>query len=517
MAHDGFCDSFFPMYIKATGIALAILNVLFLVELSAMATNGVMSFDVVSALALKRSEEPYRENQQELPRKLRDLNYDELRAIRYNPMESLWRMERLPFQVQFFHPGGLQSNRVAVHWFEGEAMETVPFSKDLFDYSGVNIGRSVPDDIGFSGFRLHYPLNRQDYLDELIVFQGASYFRALGMDQRYGLSARGVAVNVSVPQPEEFPRFQEFWIEKPDRSAREIRLFALLDGPSLAGAYEFLIKPGPATVVEVRAALYLRQPVAMLGLMPLTSMFWYGENSWTHHRDYRPEVHDSDGLLVHTGAGEWLWRPLENTAQLRYASFVDNSPGGFGLFQRDRRFSSYEDLEADYQMRPSVWVEPMTALGEGEIRLIEIPTTTEYEDNIVVAWVPRHLPEPGTALNIHYRLHWMKDSPHHPPLGRTVATRQAEIPYRPQARKFVLDFAGGDDLEAVTADELLLDVSAANGRILGDSLHRNAPARAWRAVFDVEPVDPGQPVELRCFLKTGERPLTETWTYLWLP
>ncbi len=476
-----------------------------------------MSFEAVRDMALARAQQAYSESQPQLPKKLRQLDYDQLRDIRFDPTEALWRMERLPFQVQFFHPGGLQSDLITLHWFEGEALQTVPFSKDFFDYSKVNVGRSIPDDIGFAGFRLHYPLNRPDYLDEVIVFQGASYFRALGMGQRYGLSARGLAVNVSTPEPEEFPCFQEYWLEKPDRTARQIRLLALLDGPSVAGAYEFLVIPGKTTVVEVRAEVFLRKPVAMLGLVPLTSMFWFGENSWNQHRDYRPEVHDSDGLLLHTGAGEWLWRPLENEGKLRYTSLVDNNPGGFGLFQRDRRFASYEDLEADYQLRPSCWVEPITPWGEGEVRLIEIPTTTEYNDNIVACWVPRTLPPPGTGLAIKYRLHWLTEAPNLPPLGRTLATRQAEIPYLPQARKFVLDFGGTEELDKVEETALLLDAAAANGQILGQTLHRNPQYRTWRAVFDVQPVDPAQPVELRCFLKTADRPLTETWTYLWLP
>ncbi len=481
------------------------------------AAGPVTDFEYVRNLARERSESAYQDRFPELPRKLRGLDYDQLRAIRFDPTKALWRMERLPFQVQFFHPGGLQADRINVHWFEGEAQGTVPFAKDMFDYSQINIGRSIPDDIGFSGFRFHYPLNRQDYLDELLVFQGASYFRALGAGQRYGLSARGIAVNVSVPEPEEFPRLQEFWMEKPDRSAGQLRFFALLDGPSVAGAYEFLVIPGRTTVMEVRAAIFLRKAVSMLGLMPLTSMFWFGENSWLQTRDYRPEVHDSDGLLVHTGSGEWLWRPLENQDKLRFASFVDNSPGGFGLFQRDRRFSSYEDLEAEYHLRPSVWVEPMSPWGEGEIRLIEIPSTTEYNDNIVACWVPRNLPPPGTAIEISYRLHWMMDTPALPPLGRTLATRQADIPYLPNARKFVLDFGSSEELETMADNLLVLDASAANGKILGQTLHRNPPYRAWRAVFDVQQVDPAQPVELRCFLKTAERPMTETWTYLWLP
>jgi len=487
--------------------------------LVSLSVRAGQPFDFAAAqrLAAERAGRPWSETFPELPKKLRQLDYDQLRDIRFDPQSALWRMERLPFQVQFFHPGGLHADRITLRWFEGEAMETMFFRKDLFDYGKVDIGRSIPDDVGFSGFRLHYPLNRPDYLDELIVFQGASYFRALGMGQRYGLSARGVAVNVSTAEPEEFPRFVEFWLEKPDRTARQMRWFALLDGPSLTGAYEFLVTPGRTTTLDVRAALYLRRPVTMLGIAPLTSMFWFGENSLGCRNDYRPEVHDSDGLLLHTGAGEWLWRPLENEPRLRYATFVDNNPRGFGLFQRDHRFASYEDLEAEYHLRPSVWVEPLTPWGEGEVRLVEIPTDTEYNDNIVACWVPRALPAAGEPMEFSYRLHWLTDAPGWPPLGRTVATRVAAIPYLPRARKFVLDFGGSAALEAAAADSLLLDVAVSNGKILGRVLHENDYYRTWRAVFDVQPEDAARPVELRCFLKNAERPLTETWTYLWLP
>ncbi|HMP76637.1 MAG TPA: glucan biosynthesis protein [Kiritimatiellia bacterium] len=477
----------------------------------------VLDYDHVREMARSRAQAPYRDDRPPLPRKLRDLDYDDLRAIRFDPREALWRMERLPFQAQFFHPGGIQSNRVTVNWFEGEVIETVPFTKSLFDYSKVDIGRSVPDDIGFAGFRLHYPLNRPDYLDEVVAFQGASYFRALGAGQRYGLSARGVAVNVATEAPEEFPRFTEFWLEKPDRDATRIRLFALLDSPSMVGAFSFLIIPDRTTVMEIEATLFMRTNVSMLGLAPLTSMFWFGENSWLQRQDFRPEVHDSDGLLVHTGADEWLWRPLENEARLRFASFVDNNPRGFGLFQRDRRFSSYEDLEADYHLRPSLWVEPVAPFGEGEIRLIEIPSETEYNDNVVACWVPRRSPAAGDEINLHYRLHWLMDSGAHPPLARAIATRQAAIPYLPGARKFVVDFAGTHDLENASEDALAADISAANAEVLGQTLQRNPHARSWRAVFDVKPVNPELPIELRCFLKTDQKPLTETWTYLWLP
>lgn len=503
---------------RSTRIVKARVLVLFLLFAGTVTLPAATPFDydLLCRRAAEVAARPYVDDTPELTRALRELDYDQLRSIRFDPARALWRMERLPFQLQFFHPGGLQRDGIRMNWVEGEVQHAVPFDSDLFDYTRLNVGLAVPDRVAFAGFRVHYPLNRPDYLDELIVFQGASYFRALGEGLRYGLSARGVAVNVSTKATEEFPRFREFWMVKPDRTAKQLRFYALLDGPSLAGAYEFTVTPGRATIVEVRATLILRRAVEMLGLAPLTSMFLHGENSALRHGDFRPEVHDSDGLLLHTGSGEWLWRPLDNESRLRYASFVDRQPRGFGLLQRDRKFTSFEDLEANYHLRPSVWIEPLSEWGEGEIRLIEIPTGSEYNDNVVACWVPRTLPAAGKPLSFAYRMQWYAESPTLPPLGRVAATRLAQIPYLPGAAKFVLDFGDSPALAAAAAESLQADVSAANGTILGQTMMRNDYGKSWRVVFDVKPVNDAQPVELRCFIKTAEKPLTETWTYLWL-
>ncbi|MDZ4198231.1 MAG: glucan biosynthesis protein, partial [Kiritimatiellia bacterium] len=398
-------------------------------------------FDDVRRLAQERAATAYAPPDLDLPRSLRSLNYDDLRNIRFDSKAAIWRMERLPFQIQFFLRGGLRKDRITVHLLEGDRMETVLFSKNLFDYQKVRIRGSLPDDLGFSGFRIHYPLNRADVLDELIVFQGASYFRALGKGQRYGLSARGLALHVADRVPEEFPAFVEFWIEKPDRAAGRIRIYALLDSPSVTGAYDMVLEPGTETVMNVRAVLFPRKELAAVGVAPLTSMFWYGENAPIAHGDFRPEVHDSDGLLIQTGSNEWLWRPLVNENRIRYSSFVDSNPRGFGLLQRDRRFANYEDLEADYQDRPSVWVEPTSTWGEGEIRLVELPTTTEFEDNVVAYWAPKNPLPALQPSEFSYRLRWFLNSRNRPPLARVVSTRIGAIPHKATARRFVLDFS----------------------------------------------------------------------------
>lgn len=497
-------------------LTFSVLSVFFAMSAGQAEDTG-FAFSRVENMARDLAASPYKAADDHLPRNLRNLEYDDLRNIRFDPRAALWRMERLPFQLQFFHPGGLQKDRIQMNWFEGELMEEVHFSKDFFDYEKVRIRGSLPDDLGFAGFRVHYPMNRPDYLDEVIVFQGASYFRALAEGQHYGLSARGLAINVAGETPEEFPRFISYWVEKPDRTSTRLRLFALMDSPSVAGAYEFTVMPGLATLVDVKAVLYARVPLERAGVAPLTSMFWFGENSPTRYGDFRPEVHDTDGLIVFTGAGEWLWRPLVNESRYRFSSFVDHNPRGFGLVQRDRQFQSYEDLEAFYHKRPSIWVEPTSEWGGGEIRLVEIPTTTEYEDNIVAFWTPREPLMPGEPREFSYRLHWYNESGIRPPKARTLSTRIGDITYMPGAKKFVLDFGNHPLLDEAGVEGLEADVSASNGKVLGKFIQHNELNNTWRVFFDVEPVDRAHPVEMRCFIRNSEQPLSETWTYLWIP
>src|SRR5205085_6387853 len=156
----------------------------------------------------------------------------------------------------------------------------------------------------------------------------------------------------------------------------QVTVYALLESQRATGAYRFDIVPGAETVVRVQARLYLRAAatqVATLGIAPLTSMFFSGENQ-PRRGDFRPEVHDSDGLQVATGDGEWLWRPLQNPARMTVTSFAVRELRGFGLMQRDRTFSSYEDTEARYERRPSAWVRPLSDWGPGRVELVQLPT-----------------------------------------------------------------------------------------------------------------------------------------------
>ncbi|MES1168434.1 MAG: glucan biosynthesis protein, partial [Oleiharenicola lentus] len=313
------------------------------------------------------------------------------------------------------------------------------FARELFDYGTLKTG-PIPADLGFAGLRIHYPLVLPT--DELAVFLGASYFRSVGRGLHYGLSARGLAINTGESSPEEFPRFEEFWVERPAAGAATITLYALLNGPSATGAYRFTIRPGDDTVMDIKVALYFRSHPVVVGLAPLTSMFQHGENTGWSRDDFRPEVHDSDGLLLHTGADEWVWRPLANPPATRVSTFSDKSPRGFGLMQRDRDYAHYDDLEANYHQRPSAWVEPVGDWGAGAVRLLEIRAPDETSDNIVACWVPAALPAIGQPLAFEYRLHWVGQPKGLPPSGFVTSTRQGTVLDHPERRRFVVDFGG---------------------------------------------------------------------------
>lgn len=490
---------------------------------TAWADDKPFDYAAVQAVASKLAQESYR-TPRPLARAIRELSYDEMRDIRFLPKNAIWRMERLPFQLQMFHPAKYQAQRIRLHIVEGAAVRDVPFRPEWFDYGRVNLHQTVIDSLDYAGFRLHYPLNKPDYLDELMVFMGASYFRALGKGQVYGLSARGIAINTAGSGPEEFPQFTEFWIERPDRNATTLRVYALLDGPSVTGAYQFLIKPGKDTMIEVRATVFARKSLAKVGMAALTSMFWYGKTSPHRFGDFRPEVHDSDGLLIQNGGSEWLWRPLVNDGRLRLSYFMDNNPRGFGLLQRERRFSQYEDLEAHYHQRPSAWIEPTGNWGRGAVRLVEIPSQWEYDDNIVAFWEPEAGLEPGKPLELAYRIWWMIDQPALLPGSHCAATRCMEVSRQEgnrleveeDAKRFVLDFEG-NALPVDPGAKVTPVVTSGNGKIRNLYIRRNEFNGTWRVGFEVKLENRKRPVELRCFLKDDKRALSETWSYQWMP
>jgi glucans biosynthesis protein len=444
-----------------------------------------------------------------LPDQLASLDYDRYRAIRFLPERALWRDEGLPFQVQFFHRGFFYKNRVDIFIVENRVASPVVYRPDDFSF-GPTAPPAAGADLGFSGFRLHAPINKPDYYDEVAVFLGASYFRAVAKNQLYGLSARGLAIDAGEAKGEEFPFFRTFWIEKPVPHASSIVVHALLDSPSASAAFRFTIRPGEETVFDTEMALYPRTELANAGLMPMTSMFLFGPNDRSEVDDFRPQVHDSDGLAIRNGRGESLWRPLHNPRDLQISTFGDLNPRGFGLVQRDRAFADYQDLEASYERRPSLWAEPIGDWGEGAVQLLEIPTREEVHDNIACFWRPKSKLAPKMEHTFTYRLHWGAGAPP-AALGRVVRT--AIGARGDKARIIVLDFTG-EQLGGQAAEGLRGDVSADKAEIRHVVTQPNPQTGGWRLSFEMQPKE-GGPVELRAQLVGANGPLSEVWIYRW--
>jgi glucans biosynthesis protein len=471
--------------------------------------------DDVAARAQELVRKPYVAASNTLPAELKALGYDEYRDIRFKPEQALWRKDKLPFEVMFFHLGKLHTQPVRINEVTPDGkVRHLAFDRSDFDYGKNRLSPQTWGDVGYAGFRVHAPINKPAYKDEVIVFLGASYFRALGAHQRYGLSARGLAIDTVGAQHEEFPRFTEFWLQKPAANAASFVVYALLDSPRVTGAYRFEVTPGAQTVTAVRTQLYLRSGVATFGVAPLTSMFMFGENQ-PHRGDFRPEVHDSDGLSVATGQGEWLWRPLINPGQTLTTSLAMKSPKGFGLMQRDRRFSSYEDAEARYELRPSAWIAPEGDWGPGRVELVQLHTPDETRDNVIAYWVPDRLPAPGQPLKLAYEIRWQGDQQQRPPGAWVTQSRVGRgiEELAPGETQYIVDFTG-PALDALPADATVKAVITAgeNGEIVEHNAYRNDASKTWRMTLQVKQLEASQPVELRAFLQHGNDILSETWT-----
>ena len=497
-------------------------------------TSADVTLEFVTKKAEERARKPFHSPRADLPDFLRadKLDYDKYREIRFRRDHALWSADKLPFIVEFFHPGYLYEEPVHINEFSQNYTQPVPFVRDFFDYGKLPIKERIPPETGYAGFRLLCALNQPGRMDELGAFLGASYYRLLGKGQHYGGSARGLALDCGESdRPEEFPIFTDWWLGKPQPEDKELHLFALLDSVSCTGAYEFHIRPGETTVAEIEAVLFLREtnlvlavnpqrkPLDIIGLAPLTSMFWFGEGSERKFDDYRPEVHDSDGLLMHMENGEVLWRPLNNAIVTRHQRFGAPNIRGFGLLQRDRDFADYQDLFNHYELVPSMWVEPHGRWGDGDVHLVELSTQYEGLDNIVAFWEPKVKPAPMQPFRFSYRLLWTRETDLKLSTNKVIATRIGINPGNPRQRQIAIDFSGPKlaSLPEGTTPEAI--ASCSTNAVISEILVFPLPTTgAWRAMIKLEPKpDNHDPVDIRCTLKRGEEVLTETWTYHWSP
>lgn len=479
------------------------------------------SFEKLQAEAKQLSLKAYVPYQGQLPPMLKNMTWDEYQQIQYRPAETLWKDQNRAFTAQFFHLG--LYFQTPVHMFQvidGEAQQ-IAYTPALFNYgkSGID-AQNLPKDLGFAGFRL---FAHDDPTRDVAAFLGASYFRAVDKTKQYGLSARGLAVDTAMSYPEEFPEFVAYYLVRPTSGSNVLTIYGLLDSPSVTGAYRFDLTPGDDFIMDISCVLYPRKEIDRLGIAPNTSMYMTGENDHRMGYDYRPEIHDSDGLQMHTGTGEWIWRPLVNPRNLRFNAFQDEHPQGFGLCQRDHHFDHYQDDGAWYSKRSSLWVEPKGNWGKGSIDLVEIPTIDETFDNIVAFWTPEQKPQAGEELTYAYRLHWNALPPQQSPLARCVDTftglggvvGQKRTYY---SKRFVVDFAGSNLANLPEDSKVEAVVTTSRGKVELVSARPLEAIKGYRAMFDLRPLENDESqIDLRLYLAADGKPLSETWLYQWNP
>jgi len=462
--------------------------------------------DTVSRLAKARAAGAYQPPDRRLPAKLANIDYGDYANLHFQADHALWRAEGLPFQVQFFPRGYLYNAQVDIFEVVDGRARPIAFALDQFNNAGLS-SDVFPPDLGFSGFRLHHPINNKDY-EEFAVFQGASYFRAVARGEVYGQSARGLSIGSGEPA-EEFPDFRMFWLERPAPGATSVFVQALLDSPAATGAFRFHIQPGEATIFDVEATLYPRRDIANAGLAPASSMFFLGDINRFRTGATRSPIHDSQGLEIWNGRGERLWRPLDNPPQLQADAFVDTSPHGFGMMQR-RRPPDPDDPQA-YQRRPDLWIEPRGQWGPGAVELVDITTTDANADNVTAFWRPSAALKAGATVPISYRLTWGQRGPHEPQAPRVIDSRRSG----PEGRRIDIEYHAADGARLDPA-ALQSEIAASAGRITGSTISR-APGGGGDAVVLGFDLDPGAAaaVDLRAVLTHQGRPASETWLYRW--
>jgi glucans biosynthesis protein len=529
------------------------------------------TFAKLQALAEQRATVPYVPPPDLLPPQLKSLSSEQEATIFWKDTNRLWRKKGLPFQVDFYHVGRDVPGGPIINVVDRKRVTPLRYSPDFFNFPNLTFNPPLPSTLPYGGFYLRYPINKPDSLDGFFSVEstgtmgGGNYFRVLAKDQVYGLSARGLALNTGVDgKKEEFPDFREWWLNEPAADATELVLYALLDSPSVSGAYEFKVRPGAVTSVDVSATLFFRKKVDRLGLTPFSSMYLYGENAKDHFGDnVHPEIHDSDGVLMETGTGEWDWRPLQQRPDLQIYNLFDVNPKGYGLIQRDRDFQHYQDLALNYNVRPSAWVTPHGDWGKGAVQLIQLPSNNTNTDNVVLFWHPDREVNAGDRMDLSYTIDFYMNDAERPPLGyakQTLVAAPAPPPLaeglspapagpspappakagaspvvkaaalKPSApplppvppgvltAQFVVDFAG-NGLESLSADQpLQADVTCLPaGAVLREKpkVEKNGFDNSWRVTFTVIPVKAHVPTEIRCRLLLKGKVLTETWNYTW--
>jgi glucans biosynthesis protein len=496
---------------NARGLRKAILAGSALFCLFGASQLWAFDLDDVAVRAKELAGQKFEAPKSNLPKEFRDMKFADYQKIRFRADKAEWAADKTPFKLTFYHQGMHFDTPVKINEVTANSVEEIKYDPARFDFGDLQFDPKSTEQLGYAGFRVLYPINKGDKQDEIMTLLGASYFRVIGKDQVYGLSARGLAIDTALPSGEEFPRFTEFWVERPGPDDKQLVIYALLDSPRSTGAYKLTLRPGSDAVVDVRSKVFLRDHVSRLGVAPLTSMFLFGANQPSRVLNYRHELHDSSGLTIHAGNDEWIWRPLNNPKHLAVSSFTVENPKGFGLLQRGREFGRFEDLDDRYDKRPSAWVEPKGDWGKGTVDLVEIPTADETNDNIVAFWNPEKMPAAGEALEHDYRLHFTMDEAalHSPDVGWVKQTlrstgdvKQSNLVRQPDGSVALLvDFEGPALAKLPEDTEVRSQVSTGdNADLLENSLRYNPETKGWRLTLRLKVKDANKSVEMRASL-----------------
>jgi glucans biosynthesis protein len=474
-------------------------------------------FDHANVIQMARdlSKQPYKAPSSPLPEVFASLNYDGYVGIKNKPNSGVWAGSHLGFALEPLHRGFIFSTPMQINLVENGAVHTLAYDPSAFDFGRLTPPAN-PQDIGFSGFRVLQEHDNGGFT-EVAIFQGANFFRALARGQNFGTFARGLSIRTADPRGEEFPLFRAVWIERPMLADNTLIIHALLDSDSVAGAYRFTMRPGDATIIDTECTLFPRVALDRFGLATMTAASLFGPIDRRRADDIRPAVAELTGLQMLTGAGEWVWRPVSNRETLQISAFVDENPSGFGFLQRDRDFDHFQDDDQHWEMRPSLWIEPLGDWGKGSVTLVEIPSTSEVNQNVIAYWQPNAPLTAGSETSFAYRQFWCWSPPSSPALASVVDSRGGRAPgggTNSRRRRFLVEFSGNMFAGTQHASDITPVLNTSAGSMLGIRTFLSRDRKSFRVLFDM---DPGSEplVELRLLLQAQGNPISETWLYRW--
>lgn len=481
----------------------------------AQAPAAAAGFDAGHVLELAQSlaKKPFKAPNSDLPEAFANLPYEAYVGIRRTAEGMIWAGENIGFVIEPLHRGFLFASPLDIHLVEGGVAQKTPYDPAKFTFGRV-VPPAQPGDISFSGFRVLVPREGEG-LQEIAIFQGASFFRALARGQTFGAAARVLALRTADPRGEEFPQIRAVWIERPTLASQTLIIHALVDSESASAACRLTLHAGEATIIDSECTLFARVALDHIGLAAMSASYLFGPVDRRRPDDIRPSVFEANGLQMFTGAGEWLWRPVANRETLQVSGFADKNPRGFGFLQRDRDFDHFQDDDQHWERRPSLWIEPIEDWGEGMVVLVEIPSESEANDNIIAYWRPKKPVAAGASLSLAYRQFWAWSPPERPPLAHVAQSRGGRAA-QGKRRRFAVDFVGDALADPGRAAEIKPMASTAPGAVANIRTMLSPERKTLRVLFEIDPG--GESLcEIRLVLEAGGKPASETWLYRWTP